>query len=178
MKCHSKVKVIILQRAQNHPQGQHCPLLNIFFSWKGQDERWGGECVSTQVCVCVFLLFSAAAGTAGYASDTAFDASWTVFIILIALFHWSNPLVFPRTSRFASFPEYLVVQIKKFTFGLDWVPKKFGRYLLHAFAWNVRLAIWKTWHVKEPMWLAARNSFISFFFHDSHFSLLKDKNIW
>nr|XP_036859687.1 ubiquitin carboxyl-terminal hydrolase 13 [Manis javanica] len=34
-------------------------------------------------------------------------------------------LVFPRTSRFASFPEYLVVQIKKFTFGLDWVPKKF-----------------------------------------------------
>ncbi|EHH51489.1 hypothetical protein EGM_10867 [Macaca fascicularis] len=30
-----------------------------------------------------------------------------------------------RTSRFASFPEYLVVQIKKFTFGLDWVPKKF-----------------------------------------------------
>ncbi|PNI43059.1 USP13 isoform 3 [Pan troglodytes] len=30
-----------------------------------------------------------------------------------------------KTSRFASFPEYLVVQIKKFTFGLDWVPKKF-----------------------------------------------------
>ncbi|NXP42206.1 UBP13 hydrolase, partial [Leiothrix lutea] len=29
-----------------------------------------------------------------------------------------------RTSRFASFPEYLVVQIKKFTFGLDWIPKK------------------------------------------------------
>ncbi|XP_034356062.1 ubiquitin carboxyl-terminal hydrolase 13 [Arvicanthis niloticus] len=30
-----------------------------------------------------------------------------------------------KTSRFASFPEYLVVQIKKFTFGLDWVPRKF-----------------------------------------------------
>ncbi|XP_040205363.1 ubiquitin carboxyl-terminal hydrolase 13 isoform X2 [Rana temporaria] len=29
-----------------------------------------------------------------------------------------------KTSRFASFPEYLVIQIKKFTFGLDWVPKK------------------------------------------------------
>ncbi|NXA31052.1 UBP13 hydrolase, partial [Eudromia elegans] len=29
-----------------------------------------------------------------------------------------------KSSRFASFPEYLVVQIKKFTFGLDWVPKK------------------------------------------------------
>ncbi|XP_077440105.1 ubiquitin carboxyl-terminal hydrolase 13 isoform X2 [Vanacampus margaritifer] len=29
-----------------------------------------------------------------------------------------------KTSRFASFPEYLAVQIKKFTFGVDWVPKK------------------------------------------------------
>uniref|UniRef100_A0A673Z0W2 Ubiquitin carboxyl-terminal hydrolase n=1 Tax=Salmo trutta TaxID=8032 RepID=A0A673Z0W2_SALTR len=29
-----------------------------------------------------------------------------------------------KTSRFASFPEYLVVQINKFTFGIDWVPKK------------------------------------------------------
>ncbi|NXF92059.1 UBP5 hydrolase, partial [Eubucco bourcierii] len=29
-----------------------------------------------------------------------------------------------RTTRFASFPDYLVIQIKKFTFGLDWVPKK------------------------------------------------------
>lgn len=29
-----------------------------------------------------------------------------------------------KTCRFASFPEYLVLQIKKFTFGVDWVPKK------------------------------------------------------
>uniref|UniRef100_A0AAQ4NR18 Ubiquitin carboxyl-terminal hydrolase n=1 Tax=Gasterosteus aculeatus aculeatus TaxID=481459 RepID=A0AAQ4NR18_GASAC len=29
-----------------------------------------------------------------------------------------------KTSRFSSFPEYLVLQIKKFTFGVDWVPKK------------------------------------------------------
>lgn len=29
-----------------------------------------------------------------------------------------------KTIRFASFPEYLVIQIKKFTFGIDWVPKK------------------------------------------------------
>uniref|UniRef100_A0AAQ5YEZ2 Ubiquitin carboxyl-terminal hydrolase 13 n=1 Tax=Amphiprion ocellaris TaxID=80972 RepID=A0AAQ5YEZ2_AMPOC len=29
-----------------------------------------------------------------------------------------------KTSRFASFPEYLIVQVKKFTFGVDWVPKK------------------------------------------------------
>uniref|UniRef100_A0A8C6KDI3 Ubiquitin carboxyl-terminal hydrolase n=1 Tax=Nothobranchius furzeri TaxID=105023 RepID=A0A8C6KDI3_NOTFU len=29
-----------------------------------------------------------------------------------------------KTTRFASFPNHLVIQIKKFTFGLDWVPKK------------------------------------------------------
>lgn len=34
--------------------------------------------------------------------------------------------LFSRTTRFASFPDYLVIQIKKFTFGLDWVPKKLG----------------------------------------------------
>lgn len=33
---------------------------------------------------------------------------------------------FIRTTRFASFPDHLVIQIKKFTFGLDWVPKKLG----------------------------------------------------
>ncbi|XP_067897575.1 ubiquitin carboxyl-terminal hydrolase 13 isoform X2 [Heterodontus francisci] len=29
-----------------------------------------------------------------------------------------------KTIHFASFPEYLVIQVKKFTFGIDWVPKK------------------------------------------------------
>ncbi|KAI1882626.1 hypothetical protein AGOR_G00236820 [Albula goreensis] len=29
-----------------------------------------------------------------------------------------------KTCRFASFPDYMVVQIKKFTFGTDWIPKK------------------------------------------------------
>lgn len=38
-------------------------------------------------------------------------------------------IFFCRTSRFASFPEYLIVQIKKFTFGVDWVPKKLGKRL-------------------------------------------------
>lgn len=33
-----------------------------------------------------------------------------------------------RTSRFTTFPEYMVVQLKKFTFGVDWVPKKLGAY--------------------------------------------------
>lgn len=43
---------------------------------------------------------------------------------------------FCRTSRFASFPEYLVMQIKKFTFGVDWVPKKLGNYIKAPKTWN------------------------------------------
>uniref|UniRef100_UPI00358F787F ubiquitin carboxyl-terminal hydrolase 5-like isoform X2 n=1 Tax=Myxine glutinosa TaxID=7769 RepID=UPI00358F787F len=41
---------------------------------------------------------------------------------------WSSALLAKstavKTTRFASFPEFLVLQVKKFTFGLDWVPKK------------------------------------------------------
>lgn len=47
--------------------------------------------------------------------------------------------LFDRTTRFASFPDYLVIQIKKFTFGLDWVPKKLGMLMLSAkylFCWG------------------------------------------
>uniref|UniRef100_A0A8C7LSB5 Ubiquitin carboxyl-terminal hydrolase n=1 Tax=Oncorhynchus mykiss TaxID=8022 RepID=A0A8C7LSB5_ONCMY len=29
-----------------------------------------------------------------------------------------------KTTRFASFPDHMVIQVKKFTFGQDWVPKK------------------------------------------------------
>ncbi|KAJ8270549.1 hypothetical protein GJAV_G00116220 [Gymnothorax javanicus] len=29
-----------------------------------------------------------------------------------------------KSCRFASFPDYLVIQIRKFTFGIDWIPKK------------------------------------------------------
>lgn len=49
----------------------------------------------------------------------------------VVWFQWFVFLVLPRTSRFASFPEYLVVQIKKFTFGLDWIPKKLGMRLFY-----------------------------------------------
>lgn len=38
-----------------------------------------------------------------------------------------------RTTRFASFPDHLVIQIKKFTFGLDWVPKKLGELFFWLF---------------------------------------------
>ena len=34
-----------------------------------------------------------------------------------------------RTTRFASFPPYLMVQMSKFTLGDDWVPKKYGQYV-------------------------------------------------
>lgn len=55
-------------------------------------------------------------------------------VLLGSLLPGFNELCFlpiPRTSRFASFPEYLVVQIKKFTFGLDWIPKKLGMCLFY-----------------------------------------------
>ena len=32
-----------------------------------------------------------------------------------------------RSTRFATFPDYLMVQMKKFTLGDDWVPKKLGK---------------------------------------------------
>ena len=35
-----------------------------------------------------------------------------------------------RTTRFATFPDYLMVQLSKFTLGDDWVPKKYGEPLL------------------------------------------------
>lgn len=50
--------------------------------------------------------------------------------------HLFYKLFLHRTSRFASFPEYLVLQIKKFTFGVDWVPKKLGKYL---FTFRIRV---------------------------------------
>ncbi|ERE87697.1 ubiquitin carboxyl-terminal hydrolase 5 isoform 2 [Cricetulus griseus] len=34
-----------------------------------------------------------------------------------------------KTTRFASFPDYLVIQIKKFTIGFEWVPKKLYVYI-------------------------------------------------
>ena len=33
-----------------------------------------------------------------------------------------------RTTRFATFPPYLMVQMAKFTLGDDWVPKKYGQF--------------------------------------------------
>lgn len=35
-------------------------------------------------------------------------------------------LLVSRTTRFATFPDYLMVQLSKFTLGDDWVPKKYG----------------------------------------------------
>ncbi len=35
-----------------------------------------------------------------------------------------------RTTRLASFPDYLMIQMVKFSFAEDWVPKKFGKLSL------------------------------------------------
>ena len=37
-----------------------------------------------------------------------------------------------RTTRFSTFPDYLMVQMKKFTLGDDWVPKKLGKLEIRA----------------------------------------------
>lgn len=60
--------------------------------------------------------------------------------ICIYTHNYCVSLFFLRTSRFASFPEYLILQIKKFTFGVDWVPKKLGKaYYPHRFILTVVL---------------------------------------
>lgn len=51
----------------------------------------------------------------------------SITFIYMHTHNYSVSLFFLRTSRFASFPEYLILQIKKFTFGVDWVPKKLGK---------------------------------------------------
>ncbi len=32
-----------------------------------------------------------------------------------------------RTTRFSTFPDYLMIQMAKFSFADDWVPKKYGK---------------------------------------------------
>lgn len=79
---------------------------------------------------CPRLLELSAAGQVSWSQVS----TWCVYstrLIFVALtkllIKGSLSLMFlHRTSRFASFPEYLIVQIKKFTFGVDWVPKKLG----------------------------------------------------
>lgn len=34
---------------------------------------------------------------------------------------------FCRSTRLSTFPDYLMVHLKKFTIGDDWVPKKLGK---------------------------------------------------
>ena len=51
--------------------------------------------------------------------------------------YWTNVIIkvcwiLCRTTRFATFPDYLMVQMAKFSFGEDWVPKKYGMYKRHG----------------------------------------------
>lgn len=43
-------------------------------------------------------------------------------------------MLFIRTVRFGSFPDYLVISMRRFTIGDDWRPKKLGQYLLSFFS--------------------------------------------
>lgn len=83
---------------------------------------------------CPRLLELCTAGQVGWSQvregpHSSQDFHFLVAVKVIELKCISCVFSFCRTSRFASFPEYLVVQIKKFTFGVDWVPKKLGNYL-------------------------------------------------
>ena len=54
-----------------------------------------------------------------------------------------------RTTRFATFPDYLMVQMAKFSFGEDWVPKKYGKMIFN----NLLLVMIPsfTWHVTDVL---------------------------
>lgn len=131
--CCSNGNLVIWNWILNYPQGIALRQVSLPVWGRGQATHAGAsECVRG---VSVFAGSSPSFHQVGLSAGP--QTSLWCFMNCVhnsfTLFHWYYPLVFPRTSRFASFPEYLVVQIKKFTFGLDWVPKKFGRYLLHAF---------------------------------------------
>ena len=42
-----------------------------------------------------------------------------------------------RTTRLATFPDYLFIQLKKFTLGSDWVPKKLGNNSFIKNSYNI-----------------------------------------
>lgn len=44
---------------------------------------------------------------------------------------------FCRSTRLSTFPDYLMVHLKKFTIGDDWVPKKLGK----AMPYNIRKSL-------------------------------------
>ena len=54
-----------------------------------------------------------------YLPSAQYYWSWN---LIKTMFYYNNF----RSTRLATFPDYLVVQLKKFTIGDDWVPKKLG----------------------------------------------------
>lgn len=130
--------------------------INTFFSTRGaaglrdQEKRgrgehaassWASESTHPLYCMsaglhrtreCPRLLELCAAGQISWSQVSkmsSFTGPCSTVISHLLTIHTHNYCVFffsLRTSRFASFPEYLILQIKKFTFGVDWVPKKLG----------------------------------------------------
>ena len=59
--------------------------------------------------------------------DTVYYNLTTIFLLFLIWYVWIL-FVFTRSTRLASFPDYLFIQLKKFTLGDDWVPKKLGKF--------------------------------------------------
>ena len=47
-------------------------------------------------------------------------------------------LYFVRTTRFQTFPNYLLIHMRKFTIGEDWTPKKLGRFCKKVYLYVFR----------------------------------------
>ena len=56
-----------------------------------------------------------------------------------------------RTTRLATFPDYLIVQMKKFTLGDDWVPKKLGKVVFPS--WCLWLMPWHMLIVQHSIYV-------------------------
>ena len=51
-------------------------------------------------------------------------------------------LYFVRTTRFQTFPNYLLIHMRKFTIGEDWTPKKLGGFYDRVSAYNFNKNTW------------------------------------
>ena len=50
-----------------------------------------------------------------------------IFQIFLLLGSLQKKVTAHKCSRMSTFPDYLIIQLKKFTVGADWVPKKLGK---------------------------------------------------
>lgn len=63
-----------------------------------------------------------------HSSECKFNPDLMVLGLILLLFRIL--ISFFRITRFSTFPDYLVIQLQKFTISEDWTPKKLGKLLL------------------------------------------------